>query len=125
MTEAAAEAKTVETKGYATKGPDAKFSPFEFTRREVGPHDVLIDIAYCGICHSDIHQARAEWEPAIPSIFPMVPGHEIVGRVSRVGSEVTKFKEGDFAGIGCFVDSCRECPPCKSGIEQYCIKGSA
>jgi uncharacterized zinc-type alcohol dehydrogenase-like protein len=86
---------------------------------------VLIDIAYCGICHSDIHQARAEWEPMIPSMYPMVPGHEIVGRVSQVGSDVTKFKEGDFAGIGCFVDSCRECPACTSGIEQYCIKGSA
>src|SRR4029078_1516259 len=86
---------------------------------------ILIDIQYCGICHSDIHQARAEWEPMIPSIFPMVPGHEIVGRVSQVGAEVTKFSDGDFAGIGCFVDSCRECPACIAGIEQYCIKGSA
>jgi uncharacterized zinc-type alcohol dehydrogenase-like protein len=121
----AAEAQGVKTKGFATNGPEAKFGPFEFTRRAVGPHDVLIDIQYCGICHSDIHQARAEWEPAIPSIFPMVPGHEIVGRVTQVGGEVTKFKEGDLAGIGCFVDSCRECAPCKAGIEQYCVKGSA
>src|SRR5687768_11995521 len=121
----AAATQGIAAKGYATNGPEARFEPFEFARRDVGPKDVLIDILYCGICHSDIHQARAEWEPMIPSIYPMVPGHEIVGRVSRVGGEVTKFKEGDFAGIGCFVDSCRECPGCKNGIEQYCIKGSA
>jgi alcohol dehydrogenase (NADP+) len=121
----APEKQGIATRGFATKGPEAKFGPFDFIRREVGPHDILIDIAYCGICHSDIHQARAEWEPMMPSIYPMVPGHEIVGRVSHVGSEVTKFKEGDFAGIGCFVDSCRECDACTHGIEQYCIKGSA
>ena len=121
----AAETKAVATRGYATKGPEAKFGPFEFTRREVGPNDILIDIQYCGICHSDIHQARAEWEPLIPSLFPMVPGHEIVGRVTQVGKDVTKFAVGDIAGIGCFVDSCRECPACTTGIEQYCIKGSA
>ena len=121
----AAEAQGVSTKGFATHGPEAQFGPFEFTRRAVGPKDILIDILYCGICHSDIHQARAEWEPAIPSLYPMVPGHEIVGRVTQVGGEVTKFKEGDIAGIGCFVDSCRVCPACTSGIEQYCIKGSA
>ena len=121
----AAETKAIATRGYATNGPEAKFGPFEFTRREVGPHDVLIDIQYCGICHSDIHQARAEWEPFMPSLYPMVPGHEIVGRVSQVGSDVTKFAVGDIAGIGCFVDSCRECPACTTGIEQYCVKGSA
>ena len=121
----AAASQGISTKGYATHGPEAKFEPFEFARREVGPKDVLIDILYCGICHSDIHQARAEWEPMMPSMYPMVPGHEIVGRVSRVGGEVTKFKEGDLAGIGCFVDSCRECAGCTSSIEQYCIKGSA
>jgi alcohol dehydrogenase (NADP+) len=120
-----AETKAVATKGFATKGPEAKFEPFEFTRREVGPNDVLIDIAYCGICHSDIHQARAEWAPMIPSIYPMVPGHEIVGRISQVGSEVTKFAVGDFAGIGCFVDSCGECAACTGGVEQYCMKGCA
>ena len=121
----AAEKQGIATRGFATNGPDAKFEPFSFTRRDVGPNDVLIDIAFCGICHSDIHQARAEWEPMIPSIYPMVPGHEIVGRISRVGSEVSKFKEGDLAGIGCFVDSCRGCPACGAGIEQYCINGSA
>jgi uncharacterized zinc-type alcohol dehydrogenase-like protein len=121
----AAETKAIATRGYATHNSEAKFEPFEFTRREVGPKDILIDIQYCGICHSDIHQARAEWEPMMPSMYPMVPGHEIVGRVSQVGSEVTKFAVGDTAGIGCFVDSCRVCPACTTGIEQYCIKGSA
>ncbi|MBK9156030.1 MAG: NAD(P)-dependent alcohol dehydrogenase [Chloracidobacterium sp.] len=115
----------MSTRGFATHGPEAKFEPFEFARRQVGPHDVLIDIDYCGICHSDIHQAKAEWEPMIPSIYPMVPGHEIVGRVTQVGDDVTNFKVGDTAGIGCFVDSCRECPACSAGVEQYCLKGSA
>jgi uncharacterized zinc-type alcohol dehydrogenase-like protein len=121
----APEKQGIATKGFATDGPEAKFRPFDFVRREVGPNDILIDIAYCGICHSDIHQARAEWEPMMPSMYPMVPGHEIVGRVSQVGSDVTKFKPGDTAGIGCFIDSCRECIACDAGIEQYCIKGSA
>ncbi len=121
----AAETKTVAARGFATHGPDAKFQPFEFTRRDVGPGDILIDITHCGICHSDIHQAKAEWEPMIPSIYPMVPGHEVVGRVSRVGSDVTKFEVGDAAGIGCFINSCGECAACTSGIEQYCIKGCA
>ncbi len=123
MTAAATEG--IATRGFAITGPEATFEPFDFVRREVGPKDILIDILYAGICHSDIHQARAEWEPMIPSIYPMVPGHEIVGRVTKVGGEVTKFKEGDIAGIGCFVDSCRECGACHGGIEQYCIKGSA
>ncbi len=115
----------IATRGFAVTGPEASFEPFEFQRRDVGPKDILIDILYAGICHSDIHQARAEWEPMVPSLFPMVPGHEIVGRVTKVGAEVTKFKEGDIAGIGCFVDSCRECNACHGGVEQYCIKGSA
>ena len=117
----AAETKAVATKGFATHGPEAKFEPFEFTRREVGPNDILIDIQYCGICHSGIHQARDEWHDLMPASYPMVPGHEIVGRVSQVGSELSKFKECDFAGIGCFVDSCRVCPACTGGIQQYCI----
>ena len=115
----------IETNGYAIHEAGTDFKSFNFERRDVGPHDILIEILYAGICHSDIHQARAEWEPIIPSVFPMVPGHEIVGRVSRVGANVTKFKDGDLAGIGCFVDSCRDCPACEGGIEQYCIKGSA
>lgn len=105
------------TRGYATKGPSSILEPFNFERREPGPHDVLIEILYCGICHSDIHQARDEWGGAI---FPMVPGHEIVGRVTRVGAQVKRFKVGDLAGVGCFVDSCRVCGSCKAGLEQYC-----
>jgi uncharacterized zinc-type alcohol dehydrogenase-like protein len=105
------------TRGYATGGPTSNLEPFNFERREPGPHDVVIEIIYCGVCHSDIHQARDEWGG---SIYPMVPGHEIVGRVTRTGSEVTKFKEGDLAGVGCFVDSCRVCENCKAGLEQYC-----
>jgi uncharacterized zinc-type alcohol dehydrogenase-like protein len=105
------------TRGYATHSPTSTLEPFNFKRRDPGPHDVLIEIIYCGVCHSDIHQARDEWGG---SIYPMVPGHEIVGRVTRIGSKVTKFKEGDLAGVGCFVDSCRVCENCKEGLEQYC-----
>ncbi|MDQ4122151.1 MAG: NAD(P)-dependent alcohol dehydrogenase [Acidobacteriota bacterium] len=107
----------LQTQGYATKSPQSKLEPFQFHRRDVGTNDILIEILFCGICHSDIHQVRDEWGG---SIYPMVPGHEIVGRVSRVGAEVTKFKEGDIAGVGCFVDSCRACENCKEGLEQYC-----
>ena len=105
------------TRGYATKGPASSLGPFNFERREPGPHDLLIEILYCGVCHSDIHQARDEWGG---SLFPMVPGHEIVGRVTRAGSAVQRFKAGDLAGVGCFVDSCRVCESCKAGVEQYC-----
>lgn len=107
----------IETRGYATHDSNAKFGPFSFERRDVGPNDILIDIQYCGICHSDIHQAKQEWGP---SIYPMVPGHEIVGTVSRVGDAVTKFKVGDIAGVGCFVDSCRKCSACQADQEQFC-----
>jgi alcohol dehydrogenase (NADP+) len=99
----------------------AAFERSTIERRDVGPHDVQIDIAYAGICHSDIHQAREEWGTAI---FPMVPGHEIAGIVSAVGSEVTKHQVGDRVGIGCMVDSCRECENCLAGEEQYCLKGN-
>jgi uncharacterized zinc-type alcohol dehydrogenase-like protein len=98
-------------------GPTSKLEPFSFERREPGAGDVVIEILYCGVCHSDIHQARNEWDN---SIYPMVPGHEIVGRVKQVGSEVTHFKAGDLAGVGCFVDSCRVCSNCKAGEEQFC-----
>jgi alcohol dehydrogenase (NADP+) len=110
-------AETLPTRGYATSGPDAKLGPFDFERRAVGPRDVLLEILYCGVCHSDIHQARNEWDN---SIYPMVPGHEIVGRVAAAGPDVTKFAAGDLAGVGCFVDSCRECQNCRDGEEQYC-----
>src|ERR671916_230841 len=107
----------LQTRGYATRGPSEALAPFDFGGREPGPRDILIEIRYCGVCHSDIHQARNEWGN---SIYPMVPGHEIVGRVARVGADVTRFKEGDLAGVGCFVDSCRVCRNCKEGEEQYC-----
>ena len=107
----------IPARGYAAQDATTPLGPFNFERREVGEKDVLIDILYCGVCHSDLHQVRNEWGN---SIFPMVPGHEIVGRISKVGSGVTKFKEGDLAGIGCFVDSCRTCPSCQEGLEQYC-----
>jgi len=112
----------IATKGYAAQNPTAILQPFNFSRREVGPHDIRIEIAYCGVCHSDLHQVRDEWGG---SIYPMVPGHEIVGRISKVGSVVTKFKAGDLAGVGCFVDSCRVCDSCKAGNEQYCDVGMA
>ncbi len=107
--------------GYAAQGPNSPLAPFKFERREPGPHDVQIEILYCGVCHSDIHQVRDEWGG---SIYPMVPGHEIVGRITRVGSLVTKFKVGDLAGIGCLVDSCRSCSSCKDGLEQFCENGA-
>jgi uncharacterized zinc-type alcohol dehydrogenase-like protein len=107
------------TKGYAARSRASSLEPFSFERRDPGPNDVLIKILYCGICHSDIHQARDEWGGAT---FPMVPGHEIVGQVERVGPEVKRFKIGDNAGVGCFVDSCRSCENCRQGLEQYCEK---
>jgi len=107
----------IDVKGYCAPRPAAPLEPFQFQRRDLGPHDVLIDILYCGICHSDVHQARNEWGE---SSFPMVPGHEIAGRVARVGSKVRRFKPGDNAGVGCFVDSCRRCPNCKKSEEQFC-----
>jgi uncharacterized zinc-type alcohol dehydrogenase-like protein len=108
------------TKGYAALEAGASLEPFTFDRRPVGLNDVLVRIGYCGICHSDIHQARDEWGG---SIFPMVPGHEIVGTVTRVGADVKKFREGETVGVGCFVDSCRACPSCTRGLEQYCEAG--
>jgi len=108
------------TRGYAAKGPTSAIEPFEFERREPGPNDVSIDIISCGVCHSDIHQARDEWGG---SIFPMVPGHEIVGTVSAIGSSVTRFNIGDVVAVGVMVDSCRECEACIEGEEQYCERG--
>jgi uncharacterized zinc-type alcohol dehydrogenase-like protein len=110
----------LRTPAYATTGPTDALAPFTIERREVGPHDVLIEILYCGVCHSDVHQARNDWGN---SIYPMVPGHEIVGRVAQVGGEVTRWKTGDIVGVGCFVDSCRRCPSCREGVEQYCTDG--
>ena len=107
----------LKTRGYATTSPTSELASFDFERRDLGAQDVLIEILYCGVCHSDIHQARNEWGN---SIYPMVPGHEIVGRITQVGSGVTRFKVGDLGGVGCFVDSCRVCGSCREGVEQYC-----
>lgn len=107
----------LQTKGYAAAAADAKLEPFQFERREVGANDILIEIEYCGVCHSDIHQVKNEWGN---SIFPMVPGHEIIGKVKQIGERVTKFNEGDYAGVGCFVDSCGKCENCAADVEQFC-----
>lgn len=108
------------TNAYAAQNATSPLAPFKFERRNPGEYDVQIEILYCGVCHSDIHQVRNEWGG---SRYPMVPGHEIVGRVTNVGSKVSKFRVGDYAGVGCFVDSCRTCPNCKAGLEQYCDSG--
>ena len=110
----------MKTKGYVVKSAKAALEKYEFERRQLRPRDVALDIAFAGICHSDIHQAREEWGPAL---FPMVPGHEIVGKVTQVGSQVSKFKVGDTIGVGVFIDSCRKCASCNAGLEQYCVEG--
>ena len=110
----------IPTKGYAVQDAVSPLAPFGFDRRDPGAHDVLIDIKYCGICHSDIHQARSGWGP---SLYPMVPGHEIAGIVAKVGAGVTRYNVGDRVGVGCFVESCRTCEPCKTGLDQYCEGG--
>lgn len=107
-------------KAYGTEAADAPLESLEISRRELGEHDVQIEILYCGICHSDLHAVRNEWGG---TAYPIVPGHEIVGRVTARGSQVTRFKEGDLAGVGCIVDSCRECEYCHDGEEQYCENG--
>ena len=108
------------TKGYAAHSATDTLHDFEFERREPGAHDVQFEILYCGVCHSDLHQVRNEWGG---SVYPMVPGHEIVGRVTKVGEHVKQFKVGDLAGVGCMVDSCRECENCKKDLEQFCKNG--
>jgi uncharacterized zinc-type alcohol dehydrogenase-like protein len=110
----------MSTKAYAVRSAESSLAPFSISRRDPLANDVAIEILYCGVCHSDLHQARNEWHN---TIYPCVPGHEIVGRVVKVGSKVRKFKEGDLAAVGCMVDSCRECTNCKRGLEQYCEKG--
>lgn len=109
------------TKAYAAQSATSALGPFQIERRAVGPHDVKFEILYCGVCHSDLHVARNEWHG---TNYPVVPGHEIVGRVTEVGAHVTKFKTGDLAGVGCLVDSCRSCDNCEKGLEQFCRNGS-
>ncbi|NPC53057.1 alcohol dehydrogenase catalytic domain-containing protein, partial [Corallococcus exiguus] len=107
----------ISARGYAAPDASSPLAPFPFERREPGPRDVQLDVLYCGVCHTDLHMARNDWGF---STYPLVPGHEIVGRVVRVGSEVTKFLPGDLAGVGTMVDSCRACADCRDGYEQYC-----
>jgi uncharacterized zinc-type alcohol dehydrogenase-like protein len=109
-------------KAFAAQDAESILGPWNLERRTPGPMDIQIEILYCGVCHSDLHQIRNEWGN---SIFPMVPGHEIVGRISKIGSGVTKFKVGELAAVGCLVDSCRKCENCKDGLEQYCLNGSS
>ncbi len=106
--------------GYGAESSDAPLAPLTISRRDPGPTDVQIAIEYCGVCHSDLHTARGEWGG---TLYPSVPGHEIIGRVVKVGSAVTTFKEGDRVGVGCMVDSCRSCDSCRRGLEQYCLNG--
>jgi len=110
----------IPVKGYAASSPTALLAPFNFERRDLREHDVLVDILFSGVCHSDLHQVRDEWGG---SIYPMVPGHEIVGKVLMTGNHVKKFKIGDTAGVGVMIDSCRQCMPCNNFMEQYCAEG--
>ena len=109
-----------KTLSYAASSASSPLAPFSFARREPLPEDVAIEILYCGVCHSDLHTARNEWTN---TTYPVVPGHEIVGRVTAVGAAVTGFRPGDLAAVGCMVDSCRTCSSCQAGLEQYCETG--
>jgi len=110
----------MSTRAYGATAAQTPLAPLSIERRELQPNDVAIEILYCGVCHSDLHQARNEWSN---TIYPCIPGHEIVGRVTQVGSQVTRFKLGDHAAVGCMVDACRTCESCKRGLEQYCERG--
>jgi uncharacterized zinc-type alcohol dehydrogenase-like protein len=110
----------IKTKAYAAQSASAALAPFSIERRDPGPRDVQLEILYCGVCHSDLHTVRNEWRN---TLYPSVPGHEIVGRVVAVGSQVQKFRAGELAGVGCLIDSCGHCPSCGDGLEQYCENG--
>lgn len=111
----------IDTKAYAAYSATTPLAPFSFERRDPGPKDIQIEILYCGVCHSDLHTVRSEWAG---TVYPLVPGHEIVGRVVKAGGEVSRFKEGDLVAVGCLVDSCRHCASCAEDLEQYCENGS-
>ena len=111
----------MKTIGFAALDADAPLAPFHFERRALRPNDVAMEILYCGVCHSDLHQARNDWHW---SRYPIVPGHEIVGRVIEVGAEVKRYKVGDHVAVGCMVDSCQQCDQCRKGLEQLCRKGN-
>jgi len=117
LTEAA---KTYEAKAYAASSASSGLAPATIRRRAPRPQDVQLDVLFCGVCHSDLHQVRDEWQKTMPTVYPCTPGHEIVGRVAKVGSAVRKFKEGDLAAVGCMVDSDRACAACRDGQEQFC-----
>jgi uncharacterized zinc-type alcohol dehydrogenase-like protein len=112
--------QTFTARAYAAHSATTALVPFTLPRRSLRPQDVQIEILFCGVCHSDLHQVRNEWQSVMPTVYPCVPGHEIVGRVVKVGGAVKKFKEGDLAAVGCMVDSCRVCASCRAGEEQYC-----
>jgi len=112
---------TINVLGYAAPSAKAELAPHQFERRDIRADDIVIEILYCGICHSNVHEVNHDWDRN--SIYPMVPGHEIIGRVVSVGTDVTRFKPGDHVGVGCMVDSCQNCVACKQGLEQYCEKG--
>ncbi len=121
-----AEPQTLESpayhaKGYAARSATSGLAPFSVPRRDLHPDDVQIEIQYCGVCHSDLHQVRNEWQNTMPTVYPCVPGHEIIGRVTKTGRAVKKFKEGDIAGVGCMVNSCGVCANCVAGDEQFCV----
>ncbi len=113
-------AKPYTARAYAARSAKSPLAPVSIHRRAPGPHDVQIEILYCGVCHSDLHQVRNEWQNVMPTVYPCVPGHEIIGRVVKTGRDAKKFKEGDLAAVGCMVDSCRTCASCRAGLEQYC-----
>jgi alcohol dehydrogenase (NADP+) len=112
---------SISANAYGVTSANSPFGPLQVTRRAIGPNDVLLDVLYCGVCHSDIHQARDEWTSFSPTTYPCVPGHEIIGRVKAVGNAVTKFKVGDIGGVGCMVNSCGTCENCLADREQNCL----
>ncbi len=111
----------IPTIGYASKSKTSKLKPYEFSRKDVGPHEILIDIQYCGVCHSDVHQVKNEWQN---TLYPCMPGHEIIGVVEKVGKKVSRWKTGELVGVGCMIDSCHKCESCKEGLEQFCVRGA-
>src|ERR1044072_5645374 len=119
--EGATALRTKQVKAFGTQAAEAALDQLNISRRKATPHDIEIEILYCGVCHSDLHTARNEWHE---TVYPCVPGHEIVGRIVSVGNHVKKFGVGDLAAVGCMVDSCRECEYCKEGLEQYCEPGN-
>jgi uncharacterized zinc-type alcohol dehydrogenase-like protein len=123
-TEATVGAKPIAVRAYGAKSATSPLEPLQIERRAIGPNDVFLDVLYCSICHSDIHTVRDEWRATLPTVYPSVPGHEIIGRVQAVGSAVTKFKVGDIGGVGCMVNSCGTCENCQADREQNCLSGA-